>query len=511
MDMIPYIDENGVWRVDNVPICSTGIDYRLSTGHHTFTQTELEDAVAAASGQDIAIHPPRLKLGHASAANDLYLGGDEPAFGRVENLKLNDNHQTIYGDYVGTPEWLAKVLPVAYPSRSVDAALGVETVTGKQYSMVITDVSLLGVRWPGCSVIEDLPIWYGADVPDDAEVDVIAGINAEDGGGMKLGRKEKDLAAAVDVSLIRRAFYTKGPGMSEPNWWIRGERFDSQEGYNLIVDMGDGELSRVPVNVTGSDPEFGDPVLVTEEYPDKAVAASAVLAGMRMADPAMIIHASRAETDDRPVNTTQEGAAMDEDTRSKLASKLGLPADATEAQINSTMAEQALADDAPGTPAADLPTGANDGSPGIPPEQTAPETPATTPDVEASSEVVHLDRTKYEELKRGATLAASHEEERVNKRITDKLEAKIEDGTIPPARRDHWKARLEADFEGAASVLDSLEPGMVPITQRGTAGADNEGIQASEAEGLPESWFPETKQIRNEAQQSRRVIHAKEG
>ena len=73
----PY-QSNGLWRLDNVPICSTGIEYKLSSGLHTFVESELADAVRAASGADAAINSPRIKLGHASNTNTLFLTGDEP-------------------------------------------------------------------------------------------------------------------------------------------------------------------------------------------------------------------------------------------------------------------------------------------------------------------------------------------------------------------------------------------------------------------------------------------------
>src|SRR5215471_8819609 len=304
----PYKGDDGLWRIDNVPICSTGIEYKLGTGPHTFTEAELADAVKAASGEDVAINSPRIKLGHQSKVNDLFLGEDEPAFGRVEGMTLSANKQTILGSYVGTPEWLAKVLPVAYPSRSVDAQLGVSTATGKKYEMVITDVSLLGILWPGCSVLEDLPLWYGAETPEGVEIN-----------------------ASVDVSAIRSKFYSEGPGAGNMKSWIRGERFDTVAGYTLIVDEGDGNLSRIPVEVDGNEVKFGDPVPVVEQYTDKALAASAVLAGMKMADPAMIIHASR--------DDTREGEAMDEDLRKSLAKRLGLADDATEDQIKVELAK----------------------------------------------------------------------------------------------------------------------------------------------------------------------------
>jgi hypothetical protein len=467
-----------------VPICSTGIEYRLGTGNHTFTEQELADAVKATTSGDVAINPPRIKLGHSSKANDLFLGEDEPAFGRVELMRLSDNKQTIYGDFVGTPEWLTKVLPVAFPSRSVDAQLNVETVTGKKYAMVITDVSLLGVRWPGCSVLEDLPLWYGSETPESAEV----------------------LAASLDVTAIRNKFYVAGPGKEHDAWWIRGERFDTEEGYNLIVDEGTGDICRVAVRVDGDEVKFGEPVRVTEQYPDKTVAASAVLAGMKMADPAMIIHANRAETD-RPTN--QEGEAMDEELRLSLAKRLGLPEDATEEQIRTKLAEPVNEEPQPDE-GAEGDEGAGDGEEGDGEESgDGEEQPA---EGETVSATVTLDRATFNHLKRGAELAARHEQERQTNRVSEIVEAAVKDGRIPPARRAHWTKLAKADFEGTKTTLDGLEPGLVPVGIRGSSGSgDEEGTSSEAGQGLPEEWFPEIRAIRAQANRDRRVVNAKEG
>jgi len=476
-----YRAADGLWHIDNVPLCATGIEYPLASGPHTFTEQELADAVQAATSPDSAIHPPRLKLGHRSEANQFFLGEDEPAFGRVENLSLSKNKQTVYGDFVGMPDWLAEVLPNAYPSRSVDAQLNVTTATGKRYAMVIADVSLLGVTWPGCSVIEDLPMWYGSERPDDAEI-----------------------AASMDVTHIRQKFYNDGPGKDNWEWWIRGERFDTEEGYNLIVDEGTGEISRISVAVDGDEVKFGEPVRVIEQYPDKTVAASAVLAGMKMADPSMIIHASRVETD-RPRNTTQE-EAMDEDLRLSLAKRLGLPEDATEEQIRSKLAEP-VDEETPAEGDDDQPDQDDGGDgegddAGDGEEQPAEGEPATA--------TVTLDRATFNELKRGAALAASHEKDRQTSRITDMVEAAVKDGRIPPARREHWKKLAAADYEGTKTTLASLEAGLVPVKARGSAGSGDEGT-LEQGQGLPEEWFPEIKAIRAQASKDRRIVNAKEG
>jgi len=464
----PYTGDDGLWRLDNVPICSTGIEYKLSTGPHTFTESELASAVQAASGQDIAINSPRIKLGHHSQANELFLGEDEPAFGRVEGMRLSDNQQTIIGNYVGTPEWLAKVLPVAYPSRSVDAVLGVETATGKKYDMVITDVSLLGIAWPGCSVLEDLPLWYGSEQPEGVVIN-----------------------AAVDVKKIRTRYYD-GPGKDNIFSWIRGERVE-ENGFTLIVDDGGGDISRVSVSINGDEVEFGEPVPVIEQFADKAVAAQAALAGMKVADPAMVIYASREDT---------KGETMDEELRQSLAKRLGLADDATEEQIKVELAKP-VGEDPPGEP-----------DPGDPPTPGDPDPGEPAPTGEpAISATVTLDRATYDQLKRGASLAESHETERITARVSETVEAAVADGRIPPARREHWTKALTADFDGNKAVIDGLEKGLVPLDARGSGGpgGEGEGTGGDQAGGLPEEWFPEIKTIRAQANTASRVINAKEG
>jgi len=474
----PVKGDDGLWRVDDVPICSTGIEYKLSSGPHTFTENELADAVKATTSGDVAINPPRLKLGHKSEANNLFLGEDEPAFGRVEGMYLSDNKQTILGSYVGVPEWLAKVLPVAYPSRSVDAQIGAETATGKKYEMVITDVSLLGVRWPGCSTLEDLPLWYGSETPAAAEI-----------------------AAALDTKQIRSRFYEDGPGKDNFFCWIRGERFDTEDGLTLIVDDGGGEISRVPVTVDGDEVEFGEPVPVIEQFTDKVAAAEAVIAGMRMADPAMLVYASRADT--APDKSTQEGEAMDDELRLSLAKRLGLPEDATEEQIRTELAKPVGETTEEGGNGEEGGEGNGEG------EGEGEGEGAGTP----TAETVTMDRATFEQLKAGAALATKHEGERQSERVKNTVEAAVMDGRIPPARREHWTKALNADFDGAKIVLDGLEKGLVPVTIRGSVGTgEEEGAgEGDQNQGLPEDWFPEIKTIRAQAASGRRIVNAKEG
>lgn len=504
---------DGTWRVTGVPLISTGIEYPISTGVTTFTDIHLQDAVAAV--KDPAVVAPRIKLGHASGYNDILVDDAEQAFGRIDTdtMHLGDNGQTIYGDYTGMPEWLAAVLPMAYPNRSIEGAWDIETATGKKYSFVINAVSLLGVRWPGCQVLEDLPLWYGSQQPEGAEVDAI--VKAA-GGGM--GNR---IEALVDVDQVRRAFYADVAVGDNYWWWIRGIKYDNASGLQLIVDDEEnGDLYRVPVKVKGDNVNFGEPVEVTEEYPDKNTAKAAVMAGMRMFDADMLVYATRAES--RPVNH-QEGATMDEATRLALASRLGLPEDSSEEQINAAISagvaasaqvaasEQGLPpvqtpQSDPPAPTPDTPNAPDPGNDPPDPDPNAP-TPEGDP-VEAG--VVQLDRATYEQLRTGAALAVTHEAGRKTELIKATVGAAVEAGKIPPARRKHWETALAADFDGNKATLDSLEGGLIPVHMRGTAGNSDDGTGVSAGEGLPESWFPEIAQIKAGVGKSR-VLQGREG
>ena len=41
---------------------------------------------------------------------------------------------------------------------------------------------------------------------------------------------------------------------------------------------------------------------------------------------------------------------------------------------------------------------------------------------------------------------------------------------MPPARRDHWLAALDADEEGASVALAQLAPGLIPMEEMGHSG-----------------------------------------
>lgn len=524
-------DPSGLWRIKNAPIISTGIEYPLSTGPKTFTESELIDAVAAQA--DPAIVSPRIKLGHASGYNDLLIGDAEQAFGRIDGstMVLGDNNQTIYGDYL-VPEWLGTVMPIAFPNRSIEGNENAETVTGKEYQLVISAVSLLGIYWPGCQVLEDLPLWYGGDIPDGVEFD--AAIAAKLAASKKVkgkvaakgGTMPGLILADADISRIRRQFYDRAmnnelDGVDENTywWWVRGERYADDGGLYLIVEDDDnGDLYKFDVEVNKEDVTFSTPTQVRVEYVKAATADQrrAVVAGMAVADKHLVVHASRADTGGPEKSTTKGASTMDEAKRKKLAASVGLPEDATEEQISAKLKEvRAAAEDAgaegldpeqdpevtPPAPSGTAPTGLED-------DPKPDEDPAVDGDG-----TVRVDAAVWKQTREGASLALTHENERITARQKDKIDKAVHAGKFPPARRAHYTALMAADEEGTTAMLDTLQPGLIPVDQRGDTGAGSEAaLTAGAGEGLPDSWFPDIAAKREAATRGpATVMQAKEG
>jgi hypothetical protein len=538
-------DPNGLWRVENAPIVSTGIEYPLQSGPTTFTEAQLVDAVRAQ--EDPSVVSPRIKLGHSSSYNDALIGDAEMAFGRIDGstMAMGDNNQTIYSDYL-VPGWLGEVMSIAFPNRSLEGNFDVEMVTGKRYELVISAVSLLGIYWPGVQVLEDLPLWYGMDIPDGVEFNEAIAAQIESSSVAARGGRVAKIKADTDTEKIRREFYNEIATGDRYWWWIRGERVTDDGGLYLIVEDDDaGDLYKFNVSTDGDDIDFGEPVPVRVEYPEKTAAArAAVVAGMRAVDPKLLVHASRADTNG-PDKSTQEGVSiqMDNATRKKLAASLSLPEDATEAQINAKLQGQALAsatDPESGKPANEVkpeheppsdqsgerPSGtAPSGTPeeeaavversqqGVESDEGDGKDKGADPDAEAS--IVRVDKKVWEETRAGAQAALRHEKARKDESINAKIDSALKAGKFKPANTKMYRDLLASDFEQGSAVIDSLQTGVVPLEERGTAGGSDDGSTVGaggDGLGLPDQWFPGIAARRAAADKgARAVTYAKEG
>jgi hypothetical protein len=167
--------------VQDVPLLKIGMKYPASTGAVDFSFQHLSSAVSASA--DPMLPRPRVKLGHtdpryndavcpacsASVKFDFDHAGlfdAYPSFGFVENCRLTNDGGQITADLIDVPLWLASVMPVAFSNRSIEGWFGHEGPNQKQYEFALTAVALLGVMFPACLDLADLPKMYGSQMPE---------------------------------------------------------------------------------------------------------------------------------------------------------------------------------------------------------------------------------------------------------------------------------------------------------------------------------------------------------
>jgi hypothetical protein len=477
--------------VPNVPIVSTGT-YSLAGnpypgGETTFTQDDLADAVAAVD--DPAVSLPRLKLGHTSSWGDA-----EPAFGKLDNLRIGDNGQTIYGDYVGVPAWLADIMPTVYPSRSIEAAFNVETPTGKEYRMVISALALLGVVMPGVATLNDLPGVFSDVMPEGVVIETEdETVVANTGGEMGLkARLRREAEGSVNSEDVRRAYYD-GLSGDQWMWWIRALYLDPNE---LIVDDDDGNLYRVPFTINGEEVEFGDATEVKIQYVT-ARGDSRQRETALSPETADLVYASRSES--RPESNDKE----DQMDSKEIRNLLGLSEDATDEEVRQKLEERSE------TPPSTKEPGQSEGNPaeqgpetGTPSEgndndesgSESEETKTENAGEPVAAGTVTTDPETLAQLQRDAAAGRQARDAQLRRERETLVENAIKAGKFPPARRDHWLTSLKHDPEGAKAAIESLADGLVPVEEQGAAPSDEQLATAS----YPEEWLSPAERARKQ-------------
>lgn len=497
--------------IRDVEIVQTGIEYPLSTGPVTFTTEDLSDLVE--SQGDPAIKSPRLKLGHTA---DLGLLADgQPAIGTVGNLRLEQEGHLVVGDYVGVPAWLAEVLPSAYPARSIEAAIGVDTNTGHHWRLVLTDLALLGVVWPGVGTLEDIQALYSAEGPDNISV-----LTTKEEVDAMTRPARGSLRAQVDAEDIRRQYYSQLP-TENFWWWIRSMFVDPNE--LIVEDEDSGSLYRVPFDTKGDQVTFSDPVAVKVVYKDKPASQqpdgsgtqAAWVAPLPPAGRPIAVYANRA--DSRPEQEGHTVTVVTEVDSVALRNSLGLAEDASDEDVRTALAsagyitppghetggptDRAPAAEQPGTSASTSPEGPDNTAPGGPTDPAVAEPDHVPSEAAASAQgsasdatgVVTVDQATWESTRRQAAEGAQAFARQQAQERDGILAAAIAEGRIPPSRRGHWASMLERDPEGARTLLTAAEDkgglakGLVPVAASGVESPlENTTIEAYPAEWLPE-------------------------
>jgi hypothetical protein len=481
-------------NVENVEIVQTGIEYNLASGPKTFTTDDLSDAVE--SQNDAAIKAPRLKLGHV--ANLGLLADGQPAIGTVGNLRLEKNGHVVIGDYLGVPEWLAKVLPSAYPARSIEALTGVSTSTGNKWKLVITDLALLGVVWPGVSTLDDIEALFSVEGPDNVQV---------------LTTKKEVEATTIRAQvnnddILRQYREQKTP--EQMWWWVHAMMRDPDE--LIVEDEEGGQLYRIPYAIKGESIEFSDPIPVKIVFKDKPKKQTKQEA--RAALSMVLATGNREEFNRMTIASGVDPVA--------LRNALGLEDSATDDEVNTALSAagfitqpgqevpsntggRAAGSEQPGTTESGAPTPTavpgsvttmQDVQPGQTPNDPGTAQPVATPPapaVAATGDLVHLDRATYQRLLAGAETA-----ERLDKTTRqserDRLIASaVSDTKIEPSRVEHWRRKYDEDPEGTRHLLTAsfeqggLAPGVVPVAPIGAA----HSTEDTSAEMYPSEWLPE--------------------
>ncbi len=495
--------------VEDVEVCQTGIEYNLASGPRTFTTDDLKDAVE--SQNDAAVKVPRLKLGHD--ANIGILADGQPAIGTVTDMHLVQGGHTIMGTYKQIPEWLATILPSAYPARSIEGATEVTTNTGNSWQLVITDLALLGVVWPGVSTLDDIQALYSKEGPGNLKV-----LTTKEEVAKLSVAASALVTAQVDVDNIMRG-YREQKDSSQMWWWVRSMMIDPNE--LIVEDEDSGDLYRVPWAVKGDDVTFEEPIPVKIVYKDKpkpkedkqaaSLAAAAAIGAWSSLNPGAKQIASFQSREE----SMSSGIATETDPVA-LRSALGLEESATDDEVRAALTAAGIiappgggsgvapAGEQPGTlalggegqPDVTSPGGPTDpatATPNVTPAAVPPASPAGAVTPPTAPSTVTFDAATAAQLQRDAALGRTAYQRQIGEDRDKIIDAAIKAGKIPPSRIDHWRKQWESDETGTKTLLTAaadkggLVAGLIPVT---TIGGENP-TEDTTVEAYPADWFPE--------------------
>ncbi|QDF17099.1 head maturation protease [Gordonia phage William] len=425
----------GTWDISNI------------AGWHP-TAEDFASAVAALDCP--AVRRPVLKPGHSDGPGD-------PTIGLVDNLAIADDGQTLVGDFVGVPAWLAaadsegrSVIASAYADRSGEWEHNYVCQLGHTHPFVLHAVALLGVERPGIGTLESLYDLY-AKAPTKKEIPMAAAA-----------------LASVTVDQVRAAYYN-GPAASNYNLWIREMLVDPPQ---LIVQNDvDSTLLKVPFSVTDSEVTFGEPVKVTVEYVDSTpvtVTPEDGEAEQVAASARVVRFASRAESrPGRPAEVSKPAAAADgepteggsgvEITNEQLAALRTALGVADDVDIDGIIAAAEETAQKANEETTDTSAGTPDG------QQAAASAGAGLPDG-----VVAIDAGRLATLEQNSARFAEHLENERKASIEQRLNSAISEGRITPAHKETWRKSFDQNPESAAELLASMAPNSaVPVSELG--------------------------------------------
>jgi hypothetical protein len=202
--------------------------WRLATGLRDFSAGMLRDAAefhASTGAQRIP-----LGFGHLDNRFD----GD-PAWGWLTNVRYAEDETgpVLLGDLVELDDWVAAAAPARWPHRSIEGVTGI-TFAGREYSLVLTRLALLGATPPGMPVLKSLSdlrqlvaaaaaasggVWIAASIPETSPQGADSPSEREGAVGMPDAAKLREalgLQAEASDDEVKAALASSGLVASQP-------------------------------------------------------------------------------------------------------------------------------------------------------------------------------------------------------------------------------------------------------------------------------------------------------
>lgn len=423
--------------VPGVELMKTGT-WQLSSGEWTCTPETITQAIEAHQAQ--VLRKPVIRLGH----NDSRFTGD-PAVGWLDNLRPSDDGTALLGDMVGVPQWLADIMPSAYPSRSVEGMQQYTAPDGSEHGFVLTGLALLGVTEPGVESIKSLQdVAQLYDIPDIAAAREIGGTPVQF--TIEAAKGDSDEKSKHPYGDVEYA----DPGYQEDH--VKRYPIDTaahvRAAWSYIHQSRDGkrytpqQLAQIKRRIAEAAKKFG----IT--------------------------------TDESTGDSDQKVEAMISD---RVAKHLGIPADASDDDVISAIKRIEAAAMKASKKAADDASEREDDEKDSGADRKAAKVAAS------SADAVTLERGVYAELIEAARAGQRAEARQIAEDQVRIVEAAIDQGRIARSQRDHFIKLMAADPVGTPDVIASFAPGSVPMAPIGHALSDESSPEQVELQNIHNS------------------------
>jgi hypothetical protein len=475
---------------ESVPIASVGT-WQAATGEWVVTEADLADAVLAQHNP--GFRAPILKIGHTDPRfTDGEMNGDgEPAVGRLANLRLSPDRQTLLADLVGVPQWLDEIMASAYPSRSVEAFEGVTAPDGSMYRLVITGLALLGVSPPAIQSLGDLADLYGTTNDLSAWVAArsvaASALREEPPMPLPLPRRLGSVVlASATIDDLVSAFEAWAKTQDDlDDSWVRDVNTDTI--VCVVWDGDDTDLYSVPWSEKDGKFTFGAPVEVRVTYtpvpaetpvaaqgPITVPAVTSTNSHVRLPYGTFMAVRSARGREAKSVGASQETRVP---IPAALAEALGVAADAPDDAI--LAAFEATKQPAP--PAASTtPVEPDSGEGDKPADDDAKKT--TDPDIKAlvAASVKKALEPVLASLGEATKTVAEMRADKAQAAKDTLIGGAVTAGKITPADRKTWEARYDKAPDVTTDILGAMARGTaVPVAAAGhTSPLDANGEDA---------------------------------